>query len=147
MFKHILIPTDGSAVAAKAVRAGISLAAEVGARVTACCNQEPAPVHLYGGGHLSDKRVVAQFERRAREHAERSVKSAQQAARAAGVAFEALITNHPVAYKGIVDAAKKRNCDAIFMASHGRRGLSGLILGSVTQKVLAHSKVPVLVFR
>ncbi len=63
------------------------------------------------------------------------------------MAFEALITKYPIAYKGIVDAAKRRNCDAIFIASHGRRGLSALVLGSVTQKVLAHSKIPVLVFR
>ena len=147
MFRHILIPTDGSPVAFKAVRAGVSLAAEFGAKVTGYCAQEPVPAHLYGEGHLADKRLVAEFERRAREHAESCVKQVADAAKAAGVQFEPLIQNSQVAYKGIIDAAKRRRCDAIFMASHGRRGLSGLILGSVTQKVLSHSKIPVLVFR
>lgn len=147
MFKHVLIPTDGSPVAAKAVRAGVELAAEFGAKVTGYYAQEPAPAHLHGEGYLADQRLVKEFERRAREHAERCVNEIRDAAKAAGVAFEPVIQKSPLAYKGIIDAAKKGKCDAIFIASHGRRGLSGLILGSVTQKVLTHSKIPVLVFR
>jgi nucleotide-binding universal stress UspA family protein len=147
MFKRILIPTDGSPVAENAVRAGVALAAEIGAKVIGYCAHEPAPPHIYGDGNLADKRIVAQFERRARAHAERFVQEIGAAAKAAGVTFEALVVKHPVPYKGIIDAAKKQKCDAIFMASHGRRGLTALILGSVTQKVLAHSKIPVLVFR
>ncbi len=147
MFKHILIPTDGSPTADKAILAGVTLAAEIGAKVTGYYALEPAPAHLHGEGYITDRRLVREFERRAREHAGRCVSEIGDAARAAGVAFEPLVQNSPAAYKGIIDAARRRKCDAIFMASHGRRGLSGLILGSVTQNVLTHSKIPVLVFR
>ena len=147
MFRHVLIPTDGSRVAAKAIRAGTALAAELGARVTGYHAQELVPAHLYGEGYVADKRMVAEFERRAREHAERCIAEVARAARKAGVPFEPLIATAAVPYRGIIEAAEKRGCDAIFIASHGRRGLSGLLLGSVTQQVLAHSKLPVLVFR
>ncbi len=147
MFKHILIPTDGSEVAAKAIRAGVALAKEMGARVTGYHAQEPLPTHIYGEGYVADKRLVAEFERRAGEFAERCVGAVAVAAKAAGVAFEPLVAKSPVPYKGIVDAAKKQKCDAIFIASHGHRGLTRLLLGSVTQEVLTHSKIPVLVFR
>jgi nucleotide-binding universal stress UspA family protein len=68
-------------------------------------------------------------------------------AKAAGVPFAAVVTKAVTAYEGIIDAAKKQKCDVIFMASHGRRGLSRLMMGSVTQKVLTHSKIPVVVYR
>jgi nucleotide-binding universal stress UspA family protein len=147
MFKHILIPTDGSETAQKAVRAGIALAAEIGAKVTACYAQEPVPTHIYGEGYVADKKLVAEFEKRAGEYAQKSVDAAIEEAKIAGVPCTALITKSAVPYRGIVDAAEKKGCDAIFMASHGRRGLKKLLLGSVTQEVLTHSKVPVLVFR
>ena len=147
MFKHILIPTDGSEVAAKAIRAGVALAKEMGAKVTGYCAQEPVPIHIYGEGYVADKRLVAEFERRAGEFASRCVGAVAVAAKAAGVRFEPLIAKSPVPYKGIIDAAKKQKCDAIFIASHGHRGLARLLLGSVTQEVLTHSRIPVLVFR
>jgi len=147
MFKHILIPTDGSRTAAKAIQAGITLAKEMGAKVTGYHAQEPLPMHIHGEGYVADKELVAEFERRASEFATRCVGEIGAAAKAAGVPFEPLIVKSPVPYKGIVDAAKKQKCDAIFIASHGNKGLTGLVLGSVTQKVLAHSKLPVLVFR
>lgn len=147
MFKHILIPTDGSETAAKAIEAGIALAKEMGARVTGFHAREPVPPHLYGEGHLADKQIVTEFERRADEYAARCMTGIAAAAKAAGVPFEPLVVKAPVAYKGIVDAAEKQKCDAIFIASHGHRGLAALVLGSVTQKVLVNSKIPVLVFR
>ena len=146
MFKHILIPTDGSEVAAKAIRAGVALAKEMGAKVTGYCAQEPVPIHIYGEGYVADKRLIAEFERRAGEFASRCVGAVAVAAKAAGVPFEPLIAKSPVPYKGIIDAAKKQKCDAIFIASHGYRGLARLLLGSVTQEVLTHSRIPV-VFR
>ena len=103
MFKHILIPTDGSPLSARAVKAGLRLAQETGARVT--------------GYH------------------------------AAGVPFDTVIDTPSSTYEGIVGTAKKRRCDAIVMASHGRRGLAGVLLGSVTQQVLSHSRIPVMVTR
>lgn len=147
MFKHILIATDGSRVAAKAIKAGVAVARELGARVTGYCAQEPVPTHIYGEGYVADKTMVAEFERRAREHAQRCVEEVASAAKAKRVPFGPLITKSSVPYRGIIEAAKQCNCDAIFMASHGHRGLAGLLLGSVTQQVLTHSKIPVLVFR
>lgn len=147
MFKHILIPTDGSPVAAKAIKAGVALAKEMGARVTGFYAIEPPPTHLYGEGYLAERHLVEELERRSREVAQRSVDEISAAAREAGVPCETLIGRSVVPYRGIVDAAEKYNCDAVFMASNGHRGLTGLLLGSVTQKVLTHSKLPVLVFR
>lgn len=147
MFKHILIPTDGSSVAAKAIQAGVVLAKEMGAKVIGYHAQEPLPSHVHGEGYFADEQLVAEFERRAREYAERCVGEIGAAAKAAGVPFEPLIVRSPVPYRGIIEAAEKEKCDAIFIASHGHRGLTGLLLGSVTNQVLAHSKIPVLVFR
>jgi nucleotide-binding universal stress UspA family protein len=147
MFKHILIPTDGSRTAAKAIGAGITLAKEMGAKVTGYYAQEPLPAHIYGEGYVADEQLVAELERRAAEYAERCVAEIGAAAKAAGVPFEPLIVKTPVPYKGIIDAAEKQKCDVIVIASHGHRGLTALLLGSVTQKVLVNSKVPVLVYR
>jgi nucleotide-binding universal stress UspA family protein len=147
MFKHILIPTDGSPVAAKAIQAGVQLAAEMGATVTGYYAVEPPPTHLYGEGYLAERSLVSELERRAAENAKKSVDEISTAARAAGVKCETVVGKSVVPYKGIIDAAEKNGCDAIFMASNGHRGLTGLLLGSVTQKVLTHSKIPVLVYR
>jgi nucleotide-binding universal stress UspA family protein len=147
MFKHILIPTDGSEIAEKAVNAGIALAAEIGARVTGYHAQEPVPVHIYGEGYVANKKMAAEFERRAGEFAARTLEKIEAAAKAAGVPFKALVTKSAVPYRGIIDAAEKQGCDVIAIGSHGHRGLSRLLLGSVTQEVLTHSKIPVLVFR
>ena len=147
MFKHILIPTDGSDIAAKAIREGVQLAKEMGAKVTGFYAEEPRPMHLHNQGYGVEKDLLAEFDRRSHEFAERSLAEIAAAAKAAGVAFEPLTVKSMRPYQAIVDAATERKCDAIFMASHGHKGLSGLLLGSVTQKVLTHSKIPVLVFR
>ena len=147
MFKHILIPTDGSETALKAVKAGVALAAEIGAKVTGYCAQEPVPTHLYGEGYVADKRMTAEFESRAAEFAKKSVQAIEDAAKAAGVNCATYVSQATLPYRGIVEAAEQKGCDAIFMASHGHRGLARLLLGSVTQEVLTHSKIPVLVFR
>jgi nucleotide-binding universal stress UspA family protein len=147
MFKHILIPTDGSRTAAKAITAGIKLAKEMGARVTGFYAQEPLPMHIHGEGYIADKELVAEFEKRAGEFAARCIAEVGDAAKAAGVPFEGVVVKSQSPHKAIVDAAKKQECDAIFIASHGHKGLTGLVLGSVTQKVLVNSETPVLVFR
>jgi nucleotide-binding universal stress UspA family protein len=147
MFKHILIPTDGSEVAAKAINAGIALAKEMGAKVTGLYAEEPRPLHLHSGGYLVEKDLLEEFDRRSREYAERCVGEIAAAAKAAGVPFEPLVTKSPRPYAAIIEAAHERSCDAIFMASHGHKGLAGLVLGSVTNQVLTHSSIPVLVFR
>ena len=147
MFKNILIPTDGSEVAAKAIRAGVRLAAEMGAKVTGVyAEQPPRGLHLQNY-HGLEKELTAEFERRSREFAERCVGQVQAEAQAAGVACEPLVVKGDNPHEAIVQTARERDCDAIFMASNAHKGLTGLLLGSVTQQVLAHSDVPVLVFR
>ena len=147
MFKHILIPTDGSNVAAKAIGAGVRLAAEMGAKVTGFHAEQPRPLHLHVKGYAVEKDLIAELDRRARQYAEQCLAQVEDAARADGVPFEAVVVKSTRPYEAIIQAALERNCDVIFMASHGHRGLDGLLLGSVTQQVLTHSKIPVLVFR
>jgi nucleotide-binding universal stress UspA family protein len=147
MFKHILIPTDGSPVSAKAVKAGIAFAQESGARVTGYYAVEPVPTRLYGEGYVADKQMVAEFERRSRAFAKKHVAAIARDALKAGVRFEPLVQTARTPYEGIVEAAQKHNCDLIFMSSHGRRGLMRLMLGSVADRVMTLSKVPVLVYR
>src|SRR5262245_44020614 len=115
MFKHILIPTDGSSMAAKAIAAGVPLAAEMGARVTGFHAQEPRPLRFESGGYGAEKDLIAELDRRSREFAERCVGQVEHAARAAGVAFEPVVVKSQRPHEAIIEAAKERNCDAIFM--------------------------------
>ena len=147
MFKHILIPTDGSLASAKALKAGVALAKEMGARVTGFHGVGASTYGYYGEAMLIDERRYAQAERGFLAAGEQHVAQIAKAARRAGVPFEPVVARTGATYQGILDAARRRKCDVIFMASHGRRGLKGLLLGSVTQQVLAHSKIPVLVYR
>ncbi len=147
MFKHILIPTDGSTISARAVKAGIALAKEQGARVTGYYAVDPVPARLYGEGYVADRQMVEDFERRSRAAAKQHVGAIERAARKAGVRFDPLVEVARTPYHGIVDAAKKRDCDLIFMSSHGRTGLMRMALGSVADKVMTLSKVPVMVYR
>jgi nucleotide-binding universal stress UspA family protein len=147
MFKHILIPTDGSAVSRKAVKAGIALAHATGARVTGYHAVEPVPMHLYGEGYVADRGMVKEFERRQLAAAKKHVAALEREARKAGVVFVPVVQTSSRPYEGIVEAAHKRNCDLILMASHGHRGIDRLLLGSVADKVIQRSKVPVLVYR
>lgn len=147
MFKHILIPTDGSPVAEKAVKAGISMAKEFDARITAYYALDPMPAAYYGDGYTVDARLISDIERSARETGAKCLAKIEKAAKAAGVKFNGVVAKPATPYEGIIAAAKKNKCDVIFMASHGRRGIAGLVLGSITQKVLSHSKIPVLVYR
>lgn len=147
MFKHILIPTDGSPVSAKAVKAGIEFAKQAGAKVTGYYAVEPVPMRLYGEGYVADRTMVAEFERRARASAKKYVKSIAREAAKEGVSFDAVVQTARTPYEGIVDTAKKRRCDLILMSSHGRRGLMRFTLGSVADKVIQLSEVPVLVYR
>lgn len=147
MFKRILIPTDGSALSRKAVKAGVRLAKQTKAKIVAYYALEMFQPYVYGDGTVIDTATLNAFERRAREQGEKYLAQVEKEAKAAGVGVEQLMTKPATPYQGIVDAARRKKCDVIFMASHGRGELATLILGSVTQKVLAHSKLPVLVYR
>lgn len=147
MFKHILIPTDGSGLARKAVAAGIAFAKEIGAKVTVYHAIEGLQARIYGDAHILEPGTMRTFEERAKDQARQAMAEIEDAARAAGVACQALITAPASPHQGIVEAAASCGCDVIFMASHGRGDLASLLLGSVTHKVLAQSKLPVVVFR
>ncbi len=146
MFKHILIPSDGSELANKAVAAAVEFAREAGAKVTGySAIHEPHFRHSHYEG--IDNTIRTELERRARAAAEDCLATVRDAARAAGVEYQAHITIADSPYRGIIAAANDCGCDVVFMASHGRSGLPGLFMGSVTQGVLTHSRIPVLVFR
>jgi nucleotide-binding universal stress UspA family protein len=146
VFNHVLIATDGSPISNKAARAGIALARALDARVTAYyAVDELQP--LYVEGYMMDQAMMDDLDARATALGEKQVDVIAQLAKAAGVRFNAIVRRANTAYEGIIDAAKKQRCDVIVMASHGRRGLSKLMMGSVTQKVLTHSKIPVVVYR
>jgi nucleotide-binding universal stress UspA family protein len=147
MFKHILVPTDGSKLSAKAERAATKLAAGLGGRVTGLYVL-PQTIYDFVGDVVAT-RVVSVKEAREREmKARKSVfRNLEKAAAVAGVICSARCVTSDDTYRSIIDAARKSRCDAIVMASHGRRGLSGLVLGSETHKVLTHSTIPVLVCR
>ncbi len=147
MFKNILIPTDGSKLSAKAIKAGVAFAKSVNAEVIGCYVIEPFQPYYFGDYIPPDMPTPKEFERHAREAGEKYLEMIATAARAAGLKYRGAVTMADAPYQGIIDAAKKGKCDLIFMASHGRSGLSGILLGSETHKVLTHSKIPVLVYR
>ena len=147
MFRHILVATDGSALSARAVKAGLALAHKTGARVTGYHAVEPAAAVGYGEGFLVGRGILRKLERDQQDAARKHLAPMERAARKAGVDFQLLVDTPRSPYEGIVEAAKRRGCDAIVMASHGRGGAAALLLGSVTHQVLAHTRIPVVVYR
>jgi nucleotide-binding universal stress UspA family protein len=145
MFTHFLVPTDGSPLSAKAAQAAVELAQKTGARITVLSVAEPYPYSALGeGAFLPDQ---PEYEAKMRELAQRAVEAAAALARAANVSCETRIADGFSPSEEIVRLAGALGCDAIFMASHGRKGLNRLFVGSETQKVLAHTNLPVMVFR
>jgi nucleotide-binding universal stress UspA family protein len=147
MFKHVLVPTDGSPLSQSTVARAIAFAKDAGARITFFYAQPDFPMPIYGEGALIDPTTPEQFARSAAEEANRILALAKSAADAAGVAADTDTVVNEVPYEAVIDAAERHGCDLIFMASHGRRGIAGLLLGSETQKVLTHTTIPVLVYR
>ncbi len=147
MFKHILVPTDGSALSSDTVKRAVTFAREAGARITFFFAKPDYPAAFYGEGALIDPSTPERFFEMADKQARDILDAASRQASAAGVSCNQLAVVNDVPYQAIIDAAASAGCDLIFMASHGRRGLSGLLLGSETQKVLTHSTIPVLVYR
>lgn len=146
MYKHILIPTDGSKLSHRAVVAGVKLAKAVGARVTGFYASPPATPLEYKG--LLPVYIDPQKHARAIESATAQyLEAIERTAKAAGVRCRTASVTSDFPADAIVAAAKRYGCDLIFIASHGRRGFRTSMLGSQTQKVLAQSKVPVLVDR
>lgn len=137
MYHHILIATDGSPIADKALAHGLALAKALAARVTVLTVVEP----------LHNLPLPSAHQKLAREDAEPVLDKAAKAAKAVGVDCRILLVEHPHPHEQIIKTASEGSCGVIVMASHGRQGLAKLVLGSETTKVLTQSKIPVLVYR
>jgi nucleotide-binding universal stress UspA family protein len=145
MHKHILIPTDGSELSNEAIQYGTDLAKAANAKVTGITVS--SPFHVYAADpHLITDTPESYKERMTAVAAKRLAR-VKDAAAAAGVACEVVHVEHEHPYQAVIAVAKRIGCDLIVMASHGRRGLSAIVLGSETLKVLTHSTIPVLVCR
>jgi nucleotide-binding universal stress UspA family protein len=146
MYRHILIPTDGSELAEQAVTHGLSLAKSVGAKVSVIVVEEPfdwlnfSETTTWQMSEESAKHAV-----QIKKHAASVLNRAANAAKQAGVSCDTIQVEDKQPYLAIIATAKDKGCDLIVMASHGRSGLSAVLLGSVTNKVLTHTKTPVLV--
>ncbi|EYC52123.1 universal stress protein UspA [Hylemonella gracilis str. Niagara R] len=144
MFKHILIPVDGSPTAQKAVEKAAGLAQAFGCRVSAVYVIDPYPFTGLGGDFAYGQ---AEYLMAAETEAREVVTAAQAALAAAGVEARTEVVQAHAIWRGIIDAAQAHGADLIVMGSHGRRGLEKLVLGSVAQRVLTHSPLPVLIVR
>ena len=149
MFRHLLLPTDGSTLATKGVKSGVRLAKALGARLTGVYVIEPyLPVLVPEGAVLAASAYdPREYEKAAAAQAAKALARLEREARGAKMrcATQSITAAQP--WQGILKVARAKSCDAIVIASHGRGGLGGLILGSQTARVLAHSKIPVLVIR
>jgi nucleotide-binding universal stress UspA family protein len=145
MYQNILIPTDGSALSASAVRNAVAFAREAGARVVMLSVMQPYHVFAIDRTHIAD--IQETYFQEVEQRAARFLSEAAEVAEAAGVPCETVQVQNAHPYEAIIEVAEEKGCDLIAMASHGRRGVSALLLGSETVKVLTHSKLPVLVYR
>jgi nucleotide-binding universal stress UspA family protein len=148
MYKNLLVPIDGSKLSDRAVKEAIGLAKTVGARVTLyyAIPDYPEPVYMESA-MMAAYIPPEQYSEQAEKYARKILDKAAAKVSAAGLTAQTYQSVSDIPYEGIIAAAGKKKCDLIIMASHGRRGVSGFLLGSETQKVLTHSKVPVLVVR
>ena len=147
MYKRILVATDGSTLSKKSVRTAIELATTVGAELIALYVVPRYPVAYFEGGLSISTQDVARTEKQWADKGQAVVDAVQQAAQAEGVKAKAVISRSDLVAESIIAAVKKHRCDLVVMASHGRKGIKRILLGSETQHVLTHSSVPVLVLR
>jgi nucleotide-binding universal stress UspA family protein len=147
MYKRILVATDGSTLSKKAVRSAIDLAGFVGAELVALYVVPRYPVSYFEGGITISTQDVARTEKQWADKGQAVVDAVQLQAQGAGLKAKAVIARSDLVAESIISAAKKHKCDLIVMASHGRKGIKRILLGSETQHVLTHSSVPVLVLR
>jgi nucleotide-binding universal stress UspA family protein len=145
MYKHILLPVDGSEFGMGAIPYAVKFAKAVGARLTAII--VTAPYETIAVGEISAYLPEAEYRERAAANATEILTKVKSVAEAAGVPITAYHAQHTHPWEAIIETAKERDCDLILMASHGRRGIAGVLLGSETKKVLTHTTIPVLVWR
>ena len=147
MYQRILVATDGSDLSSKAVDSAIELAAKLQATLVALYVVPHYPVSYFEGGISVSPDEVSRTEKKWADDGQRIVDAVQKAAQAKGVTAESVLTRSDMVAESILSAAKKHRCELIVMASHGRKGIQRVLLGSETQQVLTHSAIPVLVLR
>ena len=147
MYKRILIATDGSELSDKAVESGLSLAALTGATVIALKVVPRYPRSYFEGGLPVDASDIRRIEKQWSDAAQAMVDAIKDKGETQGLTVKAIVAKSDLVAEAVIAAAKKHKCDLIVMASHGRKGLKRLLMGSETQHVLTHSHIPVLVLR
>lgn len=147
MYQRILVATDGSTLSKKAVRSAIDLAGAIGADLIALYVVPRYPVSYFEGGVTISMQDVERTEKQWSDKGQAVVDAVQQTAQAEGIKAKAVVVRSDLVAESIMSAAKKHKCDLVVMASHGRKGVKRILLGSETQHVLTHSTVPVLVLR
>jgi len=147
MYQRILVPTDGSALSKKATRGAIAMAKALGAELVALHVVPRYPMSYFEGAVVLSPAEVARTEQSWAEQGQAIADGVREAARSQGVACKAAVARSDLVGESVVAAARKHKCDLIVMASHGRKGLKRILLGSETQYVLTHSATPVLVIR
>ena len=147
MYQRILVATDGSNLSKRAVASAISLAALTGAELVALKVIPRYPQSYFEGGLALQAAEVSRVEKQWAEDGQAIVEAVQKAAQAKGVKVKPITVKSDLVSEAIIAATKKHKCDLIVMASHGRKGVKRLLLGSETHQVLTHSHIPVLVLR
>ena len=147
MYQRILVATDGSDLSKTAVRSAIELAAAVGAELVALYVVPRYPVSYFEGGITISVQDIARTEKQWSDKGQAEVDEVQKEAQSLGVKARGVVAQSDLVAESIMSAATKHNCDLVVMASHGRKGIKRVLLGSETQHVLTHSTVPVLVLR
>ena len=147
MFKNILVPTDGSKLSQKALKEAIDLARDFKAKVTALHVFPKFSGSPYGTFGPAEDVLEEAHRNQAHAEGDRLFATLRKSAEATGVPFDAVLVENNDVWEQVISTAKKKKCDLICMASHGRRGIAGVLLGSETNKVLTHSHIPVLVVR
>ncbi|QJR14236.1 universal stress protein [Usitatibacter palustris] len=148
MYKHILVPTDGSPLSLKAAKEAAALGKALKAKITAVYVSVPWMPPMHEDAYINGmSKVRAAYDKNAKANAAKALGKVKTIAKAASIACEELHVQGDQPWKSILAAVKARKCDVIVMASHGRGGVASLLLGSETHKILAHSKTPVVVCR
>ena len=147
MFKHILVPTDGSELSDKAVQKAITFAKEIDAKITFFCAVPEFPVMYYGLGAIFDSHSITNFREESEMVSKEILQKAKNLANEVQVECYTYILISDSPFEAILEAVNHKDCDLILMASHGRKGVNNFFLGSETNKVLSHSTIPVLVYR
>jgi len=149
VFKHILVPTDGSALSLRAAKIAVALARAHKARITAIHVMAPFVPPTGGDGliYYPDNFSPQEYKKAVEKEAAKALGKVGAAAKSGKVPFDSMAVTDDQPWEAIVGTAKRKRCDLVVMASHGRRGIAGLLIGSETSKVLTHSRTPVLVCR